>query len=170
MGEGRADLSITSFSYKTDTGGGDKPSQAQRPPLPWTQPPNRTKNSTEETLAVLATLPRSSLGEIGINMDTSIARQEAHSPVGGRLAYFLPNRNKISSDKWVQDTVTGYNLDLLSTPHQDHKPATILDSGKRLVMAEQVDALHNKEAITRVPNPLSVLCFWSHSQTALASI
>ena len=159
--------------------------QAQRHPFHEPNLSSEQKKTNRKILDILATLPRSSLGEIGINMDTSIARQEAHRPVGGRLAYFLPNWKKISSDKWVQDTVTGYKLDLLSIPHQQHKPATILDSGKRLVMAEQVDALHNKEAITRVPNPeegfvkkpspesqiqkkgLSVLCFWSQSQTAL---
>ena len=101
---------------------------------------------------ILASLPESSLQDIGIEMDTSIVHREAHRPVGGRLAHFLPNWERISSDKWILGAVTGYKLELTATPHQTHKPVTHMERDKEEAMSRQVKELQDKGAIVPVPD------------------
>ena len=100
---------------------------------------------------ILASLPRSALCESGVGIDIDIARREAHRPVGARLAYFLPNWRRISSDQWILDTVTGYKLDLVALPSQRHRPVTSLDGPKAQALSQEVDTLYRKGAIAPIP-------------------
>jgi hypothetical protein len=72
-----------------------------------------------------ATLPRSRLKSLGIVMDMSIPRREAHRPVGGGIALFVDNWHRISQDPWIRETVTAHKLDLASSPFQHRVPREV---------------------------------------------
>lgn len=57
---------------------------------------------------MLASLPRNHLESLGIVINISIAEREAHHPVGGCIALFVNNWDRIFQDPWVRETVTGH--------------------------------------------------------------
>ena len=51
------------------------------------------------------------------NDSVSIIANKPEIPVGGRLSHFLPEWQRITSDKWVLDLVEhGYKLEFLKKP------------------------------------------------------
>jgi len=98
---------------------------------------------------MLASLPRGHLESLGIVMDMSIARREAHRPVGGRIAFFVNNWDRISQDPWVRETVTGHRLELAAMPTQGRIPGRGgMEPAKVHVLSKEVEDLVTKGAIT----------------------
>ena len=100
---------------------------------------------------MLATLPQSRLVDLSIRMDREIARKNGQTPVGGRLSHFRENWKQVSSDPWILDTITGSRIEFRGVPQQTTAPGEIhLDAGKTQIMAEEVQKLEEKGAISAV--------------------
>ena len=98
---------------------------------------------------MLRSLPEGGLSPLGITMDTSIARKEAFLLVGGRIAHFIDNWEKISSDPWVREAVCGHKLELRATPRQLCRPRLgEMDTTKAQILTKEVDNLVAKGAVT----------------------
>jgi len=63
--------------------------------------------------------------DLGIRMGMDVVRREAQHPVGGRLAHFDRNGERVSTDPWVLETISGSNLGQY-TPQQSSRPGGIL--------------------------------------------
>ena len=86
-------------------------------------------------------------------MDRELARQNSHTPVGGRLFHFSRNWKQITSDPWILETITGSKLEFRSIPQQVRPPTeTHLDVEKAQVLTGEIEKLVKKEAISVVPN------------------
>ena len=125
----------------------------QETPLSRAQAPTGSQqsypNPTEEALNMLRSLPEGGLSPLGITMDTSIARKEALRPVVGRIAHFIDNWDKISSDPWVREAVCGHKQELRATPRQLRRPRLgEMDTTKAQILTKEVDDLVAKGAIT----------------------
>ena len=46
-------------------------------------------------------------------------------PLAGRLSHFLSNWEAITQDEWVLQTITGYRIEFLRKPEQNHRPPQI---------------------------------------------
>ena len=94
-------------------------------------------------------------------MDLTIVRQEAHTPVGGRLQLFSQNWKQISKDPWILETITGCKLEFTSIPQQTQfLPQFTLDKQKSQVLGEELGKMAAKQAIERVSDPAEA-CFIS---------
>ena len=115
------------------------------------QPTDEPKSLTEEILEVLRSLPVSILPSIGVDLDLTIAKREAHRPVGARLPCFLPNWQRITNSPWVLQTVRGYKLEMLSHPHHSHsaqfKP---VNHERSEALAEEIYKLQQKGVVSVV--------------------
>lgn len=81
-------------------------------------------------------------------MDLRIVEKENTSPVGGRLRHFLSNWEKLTQSPWVLEAVSGYSLELLSSPRQVKPPAMLhMDSQKREALTSELKALVEKRAV-----------------------
>lgn len=63
--------------------------------------------------------------DLGIRMDMDVVRREAQHPVGGRLAHFDRNGERVPTDPWVLETISGSKLGQY-TPQQSSRPGGIL--------------------------------------------
>ena len=69
-------------------------------------------------------------------------------PVGGRLAYFLPNWEKITSDCFILQIVKGYNLELVQEPVQEHAPkCPNFSVQEKEILMEEIQKLILKDAV-----------------------
>ena len=48
--------------------------------------------------------------------------------LAGRLSHYVHNWEHITQDRWVLQSITGYQLELTQTPHQANQPQEILCS------------------------------------------
>jgi len=81
--------------------------------------------------------------------DTYGLREEI--PVSGRLSYFLPFWEKITSDQWVLEVVKhGYRLNLEGSPPFTGCHRTRLRDGQA-ALSEEVASLLDKSAVEKVP-------------------
>ena len=82
----------------------------------------------------------------------SLVRKEAHRPVGGRLAHFVSNWERLSTDPWTRETVTGHRIEFSSTPLQYNTPGEVhLGEEKAQALTAEIRALAGKEAIASAP-------------------
>ena len=115
--------------------------------------PSSTPTATEEALGMLASLPRSRLGSVGIKLDMSIPKREANRPVGGCLSLFVNNWVRISQDPWVREAVTGHRLELSALPVQHGIPrSTSMEPAKVALLSKEVEDLATNGAITPCRN------------------
>ena len=57
------------------------------------------------------------------SMDMQLPALEGQRPLtAGRLGLFLQNWSRLTRDKWVLDTVQGYEIDLMAEPFQAVRP------------------------------------------------
>ena len=97
---------------------------------------------------MLQTLPGHSLEPFGLTMDTAIASREASRPIGGRIAFFVANWEKLSSYPWIRETVCGHRLELRATPRQPYRPKEIVISPEKTeIIAKEINDLMAKRAI-----------------------
>ena len=85
--------------------------------------------------------------------------------LAGRVSYFLSNWEVLTQDQWVLQTVGGYQLELISIPHQVRIPHKIRCSSENMVLiTTEVTELINKGAIIETQvvqqNFLSHNFFW----------
>ncbi len=76
-----------------------------------------------------------------------------HGPqaVAGRLKHFVANWRRITTDRWVLETVNGYAIDLHSTPRQAGPPREPhLDMEAEAMLASELNKLLDKGAVRRV--------------------
>ena len=82
----------------------------------------------------------------------SIIAKHPEIPVGGRLSLFLQEWGKITSDKWVLDTIkTGYKLEFLEKPPFQGVKATNVPLENQNVIKQEINSLLEKNAIEVVP-------------------
>lgn len=102
---------------------------------------------------MLHSLPEDKLKESGLEVDMSIVRASAMTPVGGRLQHFKSNWNKISSDPWILNTVTGARVEFRSLPTQQNKPSEVcVNTEQSQALTREVEDLVRKNAIVPTPN------------------
>ena len=78
------------------------------------------------------------------------------APMGilaGRTALHLRNWEKITSDPWVLEAVSGYRLELISSPSRNTIPITATQQDMELKISEEIKAMTAKGAIRPVANP-----------------
>ena len=87
-----------------------------------------------------------------INDCVSIIAKHPEIPVGGRLSLFLQEWEKITSDKWVLNTIkTGYKLEFLVKPPFQGVKATNVPLENQDVIKQEINSLLEKKAIEVVP-------------------
>ena len=70
-----------------------------------------------------------------------LAGKGAQCPVGGCLAHFGRNWEKVSTDPWVIETLSGSRLELRCAPQQKSSPGRIhLDAKKAQALSKEVQA------------------------------
>lgn len=75
-----------------------------------------------------------------------------HLPLVGRLKHCISNWVVISKDPWVLETVQGFHLDLMSTPHQLSVPLTVPHTKDNMALIDlEIQQMLEKEAIHVVP-------------------
>lgn len=87
--------------------------------------PLSLKTPTEEIMALIKTLPQSSLASAQISFDWVSVEREAMHPIGGRLSRFVHNWIRVTSNPWVLKTIEGYELQFMTIPpiHLYHPPS-----------------------------------------------
>ena len=81
--------------------------------------------------------------------------------VAGRLSHFLHNWEVLTTDKWVLETVKGFQVPFVGHPVQEHRPnAPIYSTELNLLIQEEVKALLGKGAV-QVCSPLPQESFYS---------
>ena len=69
-----------------------------------------------------------------------------HLPLAGRLKHCISNWEIISKDPWVLETVQGFHLDLMSTPHQLSVPLTVPHSEENMALIDlEIQQMLEKE-------------------------
>ena len=75
-----------------------------------------------------------------------------HLPLAGHLKHCISNWEIISKDPWVLETVQGFHLDLISTPHQLSVLLTVSHSEENMALIDiEIQHMLEKEAIHVVP-------------------
>jgi len=81
------------------------------------------------------------------------------APVGGRLALFWRNWERLGADPWVVSVLRhGYSLEFRESPQLARKPTVLSGSNnpvRNLVLQDQIDAMLEKQAIEEVKDPSS---------------
>ena len=78
----------------------------------------------------------------------SIIAKSPEIPVGGRLAHFLPEWEKITSDKWVLEVIReGYKLEFLEKPPFLGIKPTNVPQKDQILISEEIEKLLQKNAI-----------------------
>ena len=86
------------------------------------------------------------MGIVPLNINTSPA---------GRVAHFHTNWQKLTKDRWVLDTVRGYEIEFTLNPHQRQAPyPTQLGQNQQELELQEITELILKEAVTEVQTPL----------------
>ena len=75
-----------------------------------------------------------------------------HLPLAGRLKHCISNWVVISKDPWVLETVQGFHLDLVGTPHQLSVPLTVPHTKENMALIDlEIQQMLDKKAIHVVP-------------------
>ena len=67
-------------------------------------------------------------------------------PLAGRIRHFGSNWEVIAQDEWVRQTITGYRIEFLRKPRQNHKPTFTEKEGE--CMQREMQSLLDKQAIS----------------------
>ena len=75
-----------------------------------------------------------------------------HLPLAGRLKDCISNWEIISENPWILETVQGFHLDLISTPHHLSFPLAVPHSEENMALIDlEIQQMLEKEAIHVVP-------------------
>ena len=75
-----------------------------------------------------------------------------HLPLAGHLKHCISNWTVISKDPWVLETVQGFHLDFMGTPHQLSIPPTVPHTKENIALTDlEIQQMLEKEAIHVVP-------------------
>ena len=86
-----------------------------------------------------------SLGIVPRSIDVSPA---------GRLAHFIANWRLVTKDRWVQNTVMGYEIEFVSQPHQSKEPhPACLNQTQQQLVRQEITELCQKGAVTELKTP-----------------
>ena len=120
---------------------------------------HRIKQATDQTTTKKPESHRGDSRSSSISTSKQITRRRntvrlersGGKPVGGRLAYFYQNWEKLTTDHWVLEAVSGYHLELLCTPHQRKWPKERgMDEERCQALSREIEALIEKKAVTQV--------------------
>ena len=89
----------------------------------------------------------------GMPVKLSIIPSVSKLPLGGRRAHFYQNWQNITNDPWVLETVVGYKIEFLKSPHQTYIPSMHASEEERDLIDQEVLFLHQKHAIHKVLKP-----------------
>ena len=79
---------------------------------------------------------------------------KAPKAVAGKLQYHLANWERVTRDRWVLDTVKGYQIEFTSDPYQNTKPHPPQYGAELMAqMKAELTELLQKGAITQVDDP-----------------
>ena len=82
-----------------------------------------------------------------------IPRSIDASPTG-RLAHFIANWRLMTKDRWVQNTVRGYEIEFVSHLHQSKEPhPTYLNQAQQQLVRQEITELCRKGAVTELKTP-----------------
>ena len=74
-----------------------------------------------------------------------------HTSPAGRLANFVANWERITKDRWVLNTVKGYQIEFISQPHQSRRPHPCRFSEPQQELVEwEIAELSRKGAVTKL--------------------
>lgn len=74
-----------------------------------------------------------------------------HTSPAGRLANFVANWERITKDRWVLNTVKGYQIEFISRPHQSRRPHPCqFSESQRKLVALEIAELSRKGAVTKL--------------------
>ena len=77
---------------------------------------------------------------------------EIKEVAAGRLHCFIRNWERLTKDRWVLDTIRGYNIEFLSTPKQLQKPhVPQFNQDQTLLIMEEVGVLQRKGVVMELP-------------------
>ena len=115
--------------------------QLQREPrreaIPPCKPVTVTTHVIQSTIASLGIIPRS--------IDANPA---------GWLAHFIANWQLVTEDRWVQNTVMGYETEFVSQPHQSIEPhPAYLNQTQQQLARQEITKLCRKGVVTEVKIP-----------------
>ena len=89
----------------------------------------------------------------GMPVKLSVIPSVSKLPLGGRIAHFYQNWQNITNDPWVLETVVGYKIEFLESPHQTYIPSMHASEEERDFIDQEVLSLHLKHAIHKVLKP-----------------
>jgi len=69
------------------------------------------------------------------------------------LSHFHTNWKVITTDKWVLDTVKGFQIPFTSQPDQKDWPNPPMSSAEQSLLMQEVNTLLEKGAIIQIDNP-----------------
>ena len=83
-----------------------------------------------------------------------IAPLQNHASPAGRLAHFITNWQKVTKDRWVLNTVTGYEIEFTSEPHQRQRPyPSQLNQSQQELVSQEITEMISKGAVTELQTP-----------------
>ena len=80
----------------------------------------------------------------GMPVKLSVIPSVSKLPLGGRIVHFYQNWQNITNDPWVLETVVGYKIEFLESPHQTYIPSMHASEEERDLIDQEVLSLHQK--------------------------
>jgi len=90
------------------------------------------------------------LGRHNSQQEISLRKIPTPEVPSGRIAHYLLNWQKITSDPWILQVVKGYELELLQEPTQHNIPISQASETTSTIISAEVEALVSKGAVCRV--------------------
>ena len=87
-----------------------------------------------------------------ILQDLALAMQKPVTRLAGRTALHLPAWEKITSNQWTLQAVSGYRLEFRDQPQQSHRPETMESRHQAKAISEEIQKLEEKGAIREINN------------------
>ena len=76
------------------------------------------------------------------------------SSPAGRLAHFITNWQKVTKDRWVLNTITGYEIEFISEPHQHQRPYPC--QLNQSLVSQEITEMISKGAVSEILTPLAL--------------
>ena len=96
----------------------------------------------------LYALHKTSLLPYSVSRNAILAKQTGSLPLAGCIKHFLANWEAITQDDWVTQTITGYKIEFLWEPQQNHRPPPITFTKKEeACMQTEIQSMLDKQAI-----------------------
>ena len=96
------------------------------------------------------TIPSSS-GLLSLELVMTLIKEFAHHLVGGRLSRFRNNREKVTQDSWVLQTVQGLRLEFFTVPTYLVIEQPKLDVERSQALSKEINKLCQREQLFQQP-------------------